>query len=142
MSTLSHEQLEKVNAYIDDNHADFSQLGNICFEAFDYDKANNRISSQVRKLQQLTMAAPRLADIEDFVKNQMGKEDSAQCQWWVFGPKVLQQLRALRSESQRYGEAPAEQQLAIRLHLARGCVCALVSAYLYCVALDQMGDAT
>lgn len=136
MSALSQEQIEAVDAYIDNHHEDFSELGDVCFKAFGYDKANNRISSQVRKLQQLAMSAPRLADVEDFIKNQMGKEDSSQSQWWVLGPKALQQLRTLRSKSQDLSELPAEQ-LAIRLRLARGCVRALVSAYLYRVALAQ-----
>lgn len=139
MSALSQEQFKAVDAYIDNHHEDFSELGDVCFQAFGYDKANNRISSQVRKLQQLAMSASRLADIEDFIKNQMGKDDSTQSQWWVLGPKALQQLRTLRSESQGLSAVPTEQ-LAIRLRLARGCVRALVSAYLYRVALAQMGD--
>ena len=141
MSALSQEQIEKVNAYIDDNHEGFAQLGNVCFTAFGYDKANNRISSQVRKLQQLAMSAPRLADIEDFVKNQIGKEGSTASPWSTFGPKALQQLRTLRNDSQRFSKDP-EGQLVIRLRMARGCIRAVVSEYLYRVALDQTGDIT
>lgn len=142
MNTLNPTQIQEVNAYIDDNHEGFSRLGHACFKAFN-DKANNRISSQVRKLQQMAMSAPHLADIEDFIKNQMGKEEGIQTPWRDFGPQVLRQLHALRSKSRDFSEAPEEQdQLAIRLRLARGCIRALVSEYLYRVACDQMGGAT
>ena len=132
---LDNELIEKANCYIDENHERFSTLGKRFFGRFG--------RTQVRNLQQITCSATRFADIEDFVKNQMGKGKSGE--WKEVGEEVLQQLQRLRTDSKRkdFASGPAEQmalrQMALRLYLARGWVRAVVSEYLYRVALDQMG---
>ena len=138
MIVLTNELIQKTDCYIDENHEAFSELGVRFFEVFGYDKDNNRISTQVRNLQQIACSATRFADIEDFVKNQMGKEQN-EPKWKRLGDGILKQLEQLRSESQKLDADPANQ-LALRLRLARGWVRAVVSEYLYRVALDQMGD--
>lgn len=139
MIVLNNELIQKVDCYIDENHATFSQLGESFFTTFGYDRQNNRISTQVRNLQQITCSATRFADIEDFVKNQMGKErtDNQNTPWRELGNKVLTQLNQLRAESVNL-DADSSNQMALRLRLARGWVRAVVSAYLYEVALNQM----
>ena len=150
MIVLNNALIQKVDCYIDSNHTKFSQLGKCFFEVFGYDKNNNRVSTQVRNLQQITCSATRFADIEDFVKNQMGKEDKDKRQWRRLGDNVLKGLKELRETSQVLApndstdpselSASGTKQMAVRLRLARGWVRAVVSAYLYQVARAQMDN--
>lgn len=140
MIVLSNELIQRADRYIDENHETFSCLGGRFFDTFGYDRSNNVISTQIRNLQQITCSATRFADIEDFVKNQMGKErtnEQTQQRWRALGDDVLQGLEQLRIKSQEL-DGDADNQMALRLRLARGWVRAVVSEYLYCVAHDQM----
>lgn len=134
MIVLNSKLIQEVDRYIDENHETFSELGDRFFEVFSYDKRNDRISTQIRNLQQITCSATRFADIEDFVKNQMGKETK----WRKLGDKVLAQLKTLRRKSEQLDDDPTNQ-MALRLRLARSWVRAVVSEYLYRVARDQIG---
>ena len=135
MTVLSNELIRKADRYIDENHETFFELGGRFFDVFGYD--NNR--TQVRNLQHMTLSATRFADIEDFVKNQMGKERTdTQPRWRALGNDVLQALQQLREESQNL-DSDAANQMALRLRLARGWVRAVVGEYHYRVARDQMG---
>lgn len=145
MIVLNNELIQAANCYIDENHEDFSELGKRFFDVFSYNKTNDQISTQVRNLQQIACSATRFADIEDFVKNQMGKEDDKNPRWralgddgQALGDEILQKLKQLREKSLELNE-DSTNQMALRLRLARGWVRAVVSEYLYQVALDQMG---
>lgn len=131
---LSTELIRKVDRYTDERHETFTILGSRFFEEFRSDKG--RISTQIRNLQQIAVSATRFADIEDFVKNQMGRGDE---NWRALGGDVLEQLGELRNQSQELTDDAADQ-LAVRLRLARGWVRAVVGEYLYQLALKQMGD--
>ena len=134
MIVLSDVLIQESDRYIDEKHDTFSELGERFFTTFGYDR------TQIRNLQQITCSATRFADIEDFVKNQMGKErtdDRNPPKWKAIGGDVLKQLAPLRTKSQELDADPINQ-MALRLRLARGWVRAVVSAYLYKVALDQM----
>ena len=140
MIVLSNELIRRADRYIDENHEMFSCLGQAFFDTFGYDRKNNRISTQIRNLQQITCSATRFADIEDFVKNQMGKEranEQTERRWGALGNDVLKGLKQLRSKSQKL-DGDADNQMALRLRLARGWVRAVVGEYLYRVACDQM----
>ena len=139
MIVLDNALIQETDRYIDENHDTFSELGESFFDTFGYDEKNNRVSTQVRNLQQMTCSATRFADIEDFVKNQMGKEDKDKRQWRRLGDNVLEGLKELRDKSCEL-DADPNNQMALRLRLARGWVRAVVSAYLYRVARDQMGE--
>ena len=140
MIVLNDQLIREVNLYIEEEHQTFSELGKRFFEEFGYDKNNNRIRAQIRNLENITCSATRFTDIEDFVKNQMGKERTDERnppKWKALGGEVLQQLRRLREKSQEL-DADSYIQMALRLHLARGWVNAVVGEYLYRVACDQM----
>ncbi len=140
MIVLNNELIQKTDCYIDEHHETFSKLGESFFATFGYDPRNNRISSQVRNLQQIVCSATRFADIEDFVKNQIGKERKNapdKTEWRALGEQVLKQLRQLRAKSKELDSDP-NNQIALRLRLARGWVRAVVSSYLYQTALEQM----
>lgn len=139
MIVLDTNLIQKVDLYIDENHKTFSELGDRFFDVFGYDKGNDRINTQIRNLQQITCSATRFADIEDFVKNQMGKEETKDPKWKKVGDSTLKKLKDLRDKSQEFDSDPANQ-MALRLRLARGWVRAVVSQYLYRVACDQMGE--
>lgn len=139
MTALSNELIRKADRYIDDNHESFSKLGGRFFDEFGYD--NNRINTQVRNLQQIACSATRFADIEDFVKNQMGKERTGVSRWRALGNEILDALRQLRDKSQEL-DGDVDNQMALRLRLARGWVRAVVGEYLYRVARDQMEAAS
>ena len=152
MTALSNKLIQEVDCYIDNKRDTFSELGDLFFKVFSYDKTNNRINTQIRNLQQIACSATRFADIEDFVKNQMGKGDKDKQQWRSLGDNVLKGLKELRDTSQELVlDDSADQsklsesqmkQMAVRLRLARGWVRAVVSQYLYKVACDQMEDNT
>ena len=139
--TVSNNELiwKKADSYIDANHGAFSELGGRFFDVFGSD--NNRISTQVRNLQRIVCSATRFADIEDFVKNQMGKEKTGASRWQKLGDEVLDGLRQLRHQSQELDDDVANQ-MALRLHLARGWMRAVVGEYLYRVARAQMEAAS
>ena len=137
MNVLENELIQKVDHYIDNNRETFPELGDRFFEVFGYNKEKNTISTQVRNLQQIACSATRFADIEDFVKNQMGKEDKDKRQWRRLGDNVLEGLQELRDKSRELDSDP-NNQMTLRLRLARGWVRAVVSQYLYRVARDQM----
>ena len=137
MTALSNKLIQEVDCYIDNEYETFFKLGDCFFEVFRYDKKNNRINTQIRNLQQIACSATRFADIEDFVKNQMGKEDKKEKKWRVLGDTVLKELKQLRDKSCEL-DADPNNQMAVRLRLARGWVRAVVSRYLYQVARDQM----
>ena len=150
MTALSNELIQEVDSYIDHNRETFSELGNHFFEVFGYDREKNTIRAQIRNLQQITCSATRFADIEDFVKNQMGKENKGKPQWRNLGDDVLSGLKNLRETSQKFvpddstdenklAEARMKQ-MAVRLRLARGWMRAVISQYLYRVARDQMEE--
>ena len=132
MHVLNADLIGKVDCYVDDNHEKFSSLGAKFFEIFGSDKG--KISSQVRNLQQIACSAIRFADIEDFVKNQMGKGDK---KWMALGNDVLKQLARLRKLSQDL-TGDEYDRMALRLRLARGWVQAVVGEYLYRLALQRM----
>lgn len=134
MHVLNTELIGKVDCYLDENHEKFSSLGGQFFEIFGSDKG--KISTQVRNLQQVAGSAARFADIEDFVKNQMGKGDK---KWMALGNDVLKQLTRLRKISQDLAVDEFDR-MALRLRLARGWARAVVSEYLYRLALRRMED--
>ena len=130
MEILNRDLVRRADRYIDDSHEDFAELGQRFCEVFRHDR------TQVRNLQQIARSARRFADIEDFVKNQMGKGTG---KWPSIGEDVLKQLRVLRQASRTMSE-DSVQQFLLRLHLARGWAYAVVSEYLYQVAHSQMEE--
>lgn len=132
MHELSTELIRVADRCVDERHDQFADLGGRFFEQFGSDRG--KVSTQVRNLQQVACSAARFADIEDFVKNQMGRGDS---NWKEVGSDVLQQLAQLRSYSEEIA-VDAADRMAVRLRLARGWVRAVMSEYLYRFALRQM----
>lgn len=137
MIVLNEKLIREADLYIEVKRQTFLELGKRFFEKFGYDDKKNTIRSQIRNLENITCSATRFTDIEDFVKNQMGKEPKDKNEWKELGKEVLPQLRQLRDKSQEL-DADPYIRMALRLHLARGWVRAVVSEYLYQVALDQM----
>ena len=130
MPALNTDLTGKADRYIDEHHKTFVAIGKRFFDQF----GSERGRTQVRNLQQIACAATRFADIEDFVKNQMGKGN---VEWKSVGPAVLDQLSALRKCSDHLDADPANR-MALRLRLARGWARAVVSEYLYCFAKKEM----
>jgi hypothetical protein len=136
---------EQADRYIDEHHHNFQKLAPDLSRVFPLREGN--ISAQVRNLQQITVSATRFADIEDFIKNQMGKEASkpGEKRWGAVGESLLRQLAELRKEKALEPggageqEASPENQLRFRLMLARGWVRAVVSEYLYQAATSTVG---
>ncbi|NLX99912.1 MAG: hypothetical protein GXY83_27760 [Rhodopirellula sp.] len=137
MITLKPDEAAKADQFLDEQHDRLSRLGESLFETFGYDRKTKRVSSQIRNLQQIVCSATLFADIEDFVKNQMGKGTASARDWQRVGEEVLKQLRDLRQKAMGMAESP-DAQLAVRLRLARGWVRAVVSEYLFRVACAEM----
>jgi hypothetical protein len=142
-ATLTPKQIADIDGYLDERHAEHEELGRQLFAVFHTDKqGKDNVSTQVRNLQQVAVSATRLADVEDFVKNQMGRTTrttrSAQ-DWRRVGPDTLEALAQLREAAGTCcGEVGPEARLQIRLRLARGWVRAVVSEYLYQKARSEM----
>ncbi len=137
MISLSPKDANKADQYVDQQHEHYQRMGRRLFETFKYDRDSGRINTQIRNLQQIVCSAPRFADIEDFVKNQMGRDTKSAKQWRQVGDDILTELQSLRKRAAELDDQE-ETRLAFRLRLARGWVRAVVSEYLYCIALDQM----
>ena len=132
MHVLSTELTQAADRYVDERHDQFADLGGRFFEQFGSDRG--KVSTQVRNLQQIACSAARFADIEDFVKNQMGRGDA---NWKAVGSDMLEQLSRLRGDSEEIA-VDADDRMAVRLRLARGWVRAVVGEYLYRLARQQM----
>jgi hypothetical protein len=132
--SLSPELLAVIERHLDERHHQFETLGGLLFKEFRPDR-QGPISAQVRNLQQTVTSATRLSDVEDFVKNQMGRETQSGRPWRKVGPEVLTHLDELRRLAGELAEAP-DTQLQVRLRLARGWVRAVVSEYLFQKALS------
>jgi hypothetical protein len=91
----------------------------------------------VRNLQHVAVSATRFADIEDFVKNQMGRKAGAYREWRRVGDDILRQLGELRKAADGFVTDDG-QRLLLRLHLVRGWARAVVGAYLYAKAQKEM----
>lgn len=134
---LSAKHVEMSNRYLDDDSVRKAaeSLGQKLFTHFR--SKDGKVSSQVRNLQQITVSATRFADIEDFVKSQMGKNGEEAQAWRAIGEDVLKQLHQLREKAKLISE-DEHLRLATRLHLARGWVRAVVGAYLFKKAMDEL----
>jgi hypothetical protein len=135
---LTPELLRQADGFLDtdEQHQAATELGASLFETFGADK-EGRISTQVRNLQQMAVSATRFADIEDFIKSQMGRKAGAYREWRKVGDETLRQLGDLRKTAERL-TTDEGQRLLLRLHLARGWVRAVVGAYLYAKAQKEM----
>ena len=134
MHVLSIELIQAADRFVDERHDQFAEMGGRFFDQFGSDQG--KVSTQVRNLQQIACSATRFADVEDFVKNQMGKDNS---DWKVVGRAALDQLSQLRVCSEEIAEDPYDR-MEVRLRLARGWARAAVAEYLYRLALEQMKD--
>jgi hypothetical protein len=145
---LTPAQIQKIETYLDEeDHLSSAQgLGRQLHDLFDSQKVQERISSQVRNLQQIVLSASTLAEIEDFIKNQMGRDLKSK-DWRLVGPPLLAAIRQLRQDAAQPqfgsgGQPPSrEDQQQIRLRLARGWVRSVVSHYLYCKACAEASHA-
>lgn len=123
----------------DDQQQAMRRLGQKLFDVFRSDE-KGRVSTQVRNLQQIAVSALRLADVEDFVKNQMGKEKvdaDGKARWHAIGEEILNALKRLRDEASKIANDDV-QRLQVRLYLVRGWIRTVVGAYLYAKAVWEM----
>jgi hypothetical protein len=137
---LTPELVNEADSFLDSDKLQqaANQLGERLFDTFGADK-EGRISSQVRNLQQMATSATRFADVEDFVKNQMGRKAGAYREWRGVGDDILRQLGELRRVADGF-VTDDSLRLLLRLHLVRGWVRAVVGAYLYAKAQKEMED--
>ena len=88
----------------------------------------------------------RFADIEDFVKNQMGRESQTLKPGVRSGRRsldllgTLRNVRVLRPGGTAEDDASPEDQLEFRLRLARGWARAVISEYLYQLARGKIQE--
>src|SRR5262245_6685364 len=101
MSAEMTQLLQKADSFLDreEQHKAAAELGEFFYREFGADP-EGRISSQVRNLQQMAVSATRFADIEDFVKNQMGRKTGAYKEWRRVGDEALRQLGDLRQAAE------------------------------------------
>ncbi|MCL6502305.1 MAG: hypothetical protein K6T86_06430 [Pirellulales bacterium] len=139
MNTLpSPQQINEADTFLDSEaqHQAAVRLGDKLYEHFAQDRGG-RVSTQIRNLEQIVVSATRLCDIEDFVRNQMGREGETADQWRKVGDEILEQLKTLRSKAEKLSKVE-EERLLLRLHLARGWIRAVVGGYLYKKATSQL----
>ena len=139
-AVLTPELLTGADGFLDDDnqYQATAALGREFYDEFGAEK-DGHISSQLRNLQQIAVSAPRFADIEDFVKHQMGRKTGAYKEWRRVGVKIIEKLKLLRDEGNKIS-TDEQERLLLRLYLARGWVRALVGAYMYAKALKEMNQ--
>ena len=76
MIVLNNKLTQEADCYIDENHETFSKLGVCFFNIFSYDKGNNRISTQVRNLQQITCSVTRFCRHRRFREESDGQREN------------------------------------------------------------------
>ncbi len=139
--SISIEQQRKLDRELEqpDRRAAYEQLGEALYRAFG---GTENVSTQVRNLQQTAATARRFADIEAFVKNQMGRNTKDAKAWREpgVGQTVLDQLAELREIARQHAETDEDAQ-ANRFWLARNWVRVVVGAYLYEKAVAGMPSA-
>src|SRR4051812_11700685 len=118
---LKLETLAEIDVRLEALYEDFEKLGQQFHDVFDADR-QKMISAQVRNLQQVVVSATRFGDIEDFVKNQMGKTTQSAQAWQRVGNAVLAQLETLAGVARELCPDAPGQQLQARLRLARSWV--------------------
>jgi len=140
MSTMpTLKQLTEADQFLDEEkrHDCFAGFGEKLYAVFgDYPQGRERVSTQIRNLQQVAVSARRLADVEDFVKNQMGKGTRSARDWRQVGEEALAQLAELRGQADQQGQDEG-QRLQLRLYLVRGWVRAVVGGYLFAKARKE-----
>jgi hypothetical protein len=127
---------EQADRYLEEHHDEFLAVVPDLVRVFPIDQEQGTISAQVRGLLSVARSATRFVDVEDFVKNQMGKEfskkkaDRWEPRWCAVGTTLLDQLGRLRAVEVHAADGEAGR-LQFRLMLVRGWVRAIVSEYLY-----------
>jgi hypothetical protein len=132
-AALTPEVLADIDRRLDEQHGHFADAGSELWEVFGAGD-EGRINTQMRNLQQIAVSAARFGDVEDFVKNQMGRQsrsnDDNAARWRRVGDNLLAQLYELRQEADKITPEPAAR-LSVRLRLVRGWVRAVIGEYLY-----------
>src|SRR4051794_38625498 len=100
-SLLTQEQIRRVEDYLDReaNHQRFEEQGLLVYQVFREDRGGrDNVSSQARNRRRVATSAARLSDVEDFIKNQMGKGSGAAKRWRQqgLGETLLDELKTLR----------------------------------------------
>jgi hypothetical protein len=138
-SSLDLNLIQAADDYLDQEQQRkiFRERGEELYQVF---RANEgRVSTQVRNLQQIVISARRLSDVEDFVKNQMGKKSGAE-DWRSVGDHLLKDLEQIRQQADKMAkEEPV--RLRLRIYLARGWVKAVVGNYMYHKAIQEIPHA-
>jgi hypothetical protein len=136
---LDQKLIDEADKYLDADAqlTEFRKTGERLFKVFGADEG--RVSTQIRNLQQITVSVRRLSDIEAFIKNQMGKKTGAN-EWREVGSDLLAQLDKIRAKANQLSTDEG-QRLLLRVYLARGWVKAVVGAYLYAKARQEMSHA-
>ena len=144
MQRLPHAVIGEINAALDQMHEDCRAVGKKLYQVFRPER--NNVSTQVRNLEQVTYSAVRIGQVEQFLKNQMGRATDNGKAWRQVGPELLTQLDKLRSTAEelrhRCKELDEAHALALRLQLARGWIRMVVAEYMYQFALQQMERAS
>jgi len=132
-----------IDLFLEQYYEQSEMAGNHLFGCFPGTGGKN----QVRNLQNAAYTATRFSSIQNFIKNQMGKDTKKNPTWTKkltegasMGDFLLKQLEKLAQESIKLAkidltEDPLTGSLEIRLCLARGWAQQVASHYLYLVAL-------
>jgi len=87
--------------------------------------------SQLRGFETLINATTRFSEIQNYIKNQAGKENNAAAKWRLVSPMMLVQLDSLETEAHRIAGSDPQQILDVKLRLARGWAKQVVCHFLY-----------
>ncbi len=139
MIALTPQVLAEIDKRLESSLNAYQKAGDQLFAVFEPDEG--RVSSQVRNLQQTTCAAVRLSQVENFIKNQMGRSREVAEKWVRVGPLLLEQVDMLRKQAENIAKKfglSEDEELEVRLRLARGWVSTLVSQYMYRFGLARL----
>lgn len=87
--------------------------------------------SQLRGFETLINATTRFSEIQNYIKNQAGKENNTASKWRNVAHLMLGQLDLLETEAHEIAGSDPQQILDVKLRLARGWAKQVVCHFLY-----------
>lgn len=132
--------LKAIDVFLDEYYEKSANAGRYLRECFPEEGAKN----QVRNLENAAYTATRFSSIQNFIKNQMGKDSKKNPTWTkiisdgtVMGDFLLNQLEELAQGAEKLlptddlTQNNPQSSLEIRLRLARGWAQQVASHYFY-----------
>lgn len=133
--TLDPKEIQQADVWIDEKlYVTGVEAGDWFFDAYGEEQKG---MAQVRNLQNIAFQSTRFSTIENFVKNQIGKEKEGS--GWLkrdrgnlgLGDRVLQDFQTLSKKAEEWAKQDHTKKMEFQLRLVRAYVDALAAQFAY-----------